>query len=219
MVLVIGIGVLSGLRINRFMRKQKAGLGGSLLIKVIVPIVSITILGIVAVTVLLGHKGIPIPFLIFIALLAIANYITTETKFGLYVYAVGNNAEAARRAGINIAAVKIASFAIAGGMAGLAGVLAASRILGVSVSSGGGVGGGALLLESIAAAVIGGVSLFGGRGQVIAALFGALIIGTVSNGLNLMGVQNEIRLIVTGMLLILAISIDRGIERLSGSSN
>ena len=99
------------------------------------------------------------------------------------------------------------------------GVLAASRILGVSVSSGGGVGGGALLLESIAAAVIGGVSLFGGRGQVVAALFGALIIGTVSNGLNLMGVQNEIRLIVTGILLILAISIDRGIEQLSGSPN
>lgn len=218
-VLVIGIAVLSGLRINRFMRKQKAGLGGSLLFEVIVPIVSITILGIVAVAVLLGHKGIPIPFLIFIALLAIANYITTETKFGLYVYAVGNNAEAARRAGINIATVKIASFAIAGGMAGLAGVLAASRILGVSVSSGGGVGGGALLLESIAAAVIGGVSLFGGRGQVVAALFGALIIGTVSNGLNLMGVQNEIRLIVTGILLILAISIDRGIEQLSGSPN
>jgi len=215
----VGLVILAGRRINRFMRKQDAGLGGSLLLEVVVPVMSTTIFGILVVAVLLGHKGIPIPFLIFIVLLAVANYITTETKFGLYIYAVGNNIEAARRAGINIANVKIASFAIAGGMAGLAGVLAASRILGVSVSSGGGIGGGALLLESIAAAVIGGVSLFGGRGQVVAALFGALIIGTVSNGLNLMGVQNEIRLIVTGILLILAISIDRGIEQLSGSPN
>lgn len=79
----------------------------------------------------------------------------------------------------------------------------------------GGVGGGALLLESIAAAVIGGVSLFGGRGMVVGALFGALIIATVSNGLNIMSVANEARLIVTGLLLVIAVSIDRGIEKLA----
>jgi D-xylose transport system permease protein len=218
LTLVICIIILGGRRINRYIGKREAGLGSSISKDIAIPIMSIFFLGVVVVGILLGHKGIPMPFLIFIVLLAIAHYFTTETKFGLYIYAVGNNVEAARRAGISITKVKVASFSIAGGMAGLGGVLAASRILGVSVSSGGGVGGGALLLESIAAAVIGGVSLFGGKGRVIAALLGALIIGTVSNGLNLMGVQNEIRLIVTGMLLISAISIDRGIERLTGST-
>ena len=85
--------------------------------------------------------------------------------------------------------------------------------------AGGGVGGGTLLLESIAAAVIGGVSLFGGRGSIHAALLGALVIGTVSNGLNLMGVENEIRLIVTGLLLVLAVSIDKLIEKATGQQS
>ena len=149
-------------------------------------------------------------------LLGVGGYILNNTMFGLYLYAVGNNEEAARRAGIKVPRIKMAAFAIAGGIAALAGVLAASRTLGVGVFSGGGVGGGTLLLESIAAAVIGGVSLFGGRGSIHAALLGALVIGMVSNGLNLMGVENEVRLIVTGLLLVLAVSIDKLIERATG---
>ena len=156
------------------------------------------------------------PVIIFLTLLGIMSYVASDTRFGLYLYAIGDNAEAARRAGIKVDRIKMIAFATAGGLAALGGILSASRILGVSVSSGGGVGGGALLLESIAAAVIGGVSLFGGRGKVVGALFGALIIATVSNGLNLMGVANEARLIVTGLLLVIAVSIDRGIERIAG---
>lgn len=163
-------------------------------------------------------NGIPMPVLIFLVLLGVASYVAAETRFGLYLYAIGNNAEAVRRAGVGVDRIRICAFAITGGFAALAGILAASRILGVSVTSGGGIGGGALLLESIAAAVIGGVSLFGGRGTMIGALLGALIIATVSNGLNLMGVANEMRLIVTGALLILAVSIDRGIERVAGTA-
>jgi len=140
--------------------------------------------------------------LIFAILLGIGGYILKETRFGLYLYAVGNNDEAARRAGVKVARIKMAAFAIAGGIAALAGVLGASRALGVGVFSGG-AGGGTLLLESIAATVIGGVSLFGGRGSIHAALLGALVIGTVQNGLNLMGVENCVRLIVTGLLLVL----------------
>ena len=156
--------------------------------------------------------------LIFAVLLGIGGYILKETQFGLFLYAVGNNDEAARRAGVKVPRIKMAAFAIAGGIAALAGVIAASRTLGVGVFSGGGVGGGTLLLESIAAAVIGGVSLFGGRGAIHAALLGALVIGTVQNGLNLMGVENEVRLIVTGLLLVLAVSIDKLIERPPASS-
>ena len=142
-----------------------------------------------------------------------------ETQFGLYLYAVGNNDEAARRAGIKVPLIRMSAFAIAGGVAAVAGIIASSRTLGVGVFSGGGVGGGTLLLESIAAAVIGGVSLFGGRGEIHAALLGALVIGTVQNGLNLMGVENEVRLIVTGLLLVLAVSIDKIIERLTGQQS
>lgn len=157
--------------------------------------------------------------LIFAVLLGLGGYVLRETQFGLYLYAVGNSDEAARRAGIKVPRIKTAAFAIAGGIAALAGVIAASRTLGVGVFSGGGVGGGTLLLESIAAAVIGGVSLFGGRGSIHAALLGALVIGTVQNGLNLMGVENEVRLIVTGLLLVLAVSIDKLIEKATGQQN
>ena len=180
------------------------------------PLVGGAVFGVVVVRVLNSHQGIPLVTLIFAILLGVGAYVLKETTFGLHLYAVGNNDEAARRAGIKVANVKMAAFAIAGGIAALAGVIGASRALGVGVFSGGGIGGGTLLLESIAAAVIGGVSLFGGRGSIHAALLGALVIGSVQNGLNLMGVENEIRLIVTGLLLVLAVSIDKLIERFTG---
>jgi D-xylose transport system permease protein len=214
----LGLIIFASVAASNLARRKKAGLEASTTTLLVLPLLVCAIFGAGAVAVLNSHQGIPFIVLLFAALLGLAAYIVNETKFGLYLYAVGNNDEAARRAGINVNFVKMAAFAIAGGIAALAGVVAASRILGVSVTSGGGVGGGALLLESIAAAVIGGVSLFGGRGRVSAALLGALVIGTVSNGLNLMGVENEVRLIVTGLLLVLAVSIDRIIERLAGTN-
>ncbi len=195
--------------------RQRAGLDASFHGGVLLPVVVVAAFLIGMLMFLENQRGLPMPVILFLALLGIMSYITSETRFGTYLYAIGNNAEAARRAGIKVDRIKIIAFAIAGSMAAFGGILSASRSLGVSVSSGGGVGGGALLLESIAAAVIGGVSLFGGRGMVVGALFGALIIATVSNGLNLMGVANEARLIVTGLLLIIAVSIDRGIEKLA----
>ncbi|WP_306045057.1 ABC transporter permease [Nioella sp. MMSF_3534] len=195
--------------------RQRAGLSASFNAGVLLPVVIVALFLVGVLVFLENQRGLPMPVILFLALLGVMSYITSETRFGTYLYAIGNNAEAARRAGIKVDRIKITAFAIAGGMAAFGGILSASRSLGVSVSSGGGVGGGALLLESIAAAVIGGVSLFGGRGMVVGALFGALIIATVSNGLNLMGVANEARLIVTGLLLVVAVSIDRGIERLA----
>lgn len=206
------------IRFTSYQRRVAAGLSASLGGGVVLPTVIVGAMLIAVLLFLENQRGLPMPLILFLGLLGIMSYVAHETRFGIYLYAIGDNAEAARRAGIKVDRIKIAAFAIAGGMAAFAGILSASRILGVSVSSGGGVGGGALLLESIAAAVIGGVSLFGGRGMVIGALFGALIIATVSNGLNLMGVANEARLIVTGLLLVLAVSIDRGIEKLAGPS-
>lgn len=216
LVLVVGILVYAGLVLSNVARRQKAGLEAPFMQTVAMPVACAAAFGAVIVAILTAHQGIPLIVLIFAVLLGVGGYILNSTRFGLYLYAVGNNEEAARRAGIKVSRIKMAAFAIAGGIAALAGVIGASRTLGVGVFSGGGVGGGTLLLESIAAAVIGGVSLFGGRGSIHAALLGALVIGTVGNGLNLMGVDNEVRLIVTGLMLVLAVSIDKLIERATG---
>jgi D-xylose transport system permease protein len=216
-ILLVGTALFAVANAAIVSNRRRAALETSLLSNVVLPTLVVAGVGAAAVALLNAHQGVPVPVLIFVGFLIVTSYVTTQTKFGLYLYAVGNNAEAARRAGIAVERVKIAAFVIAGAMAAFAGILAASRILGVSVSSGGGIGGGALLLESIAAAVIGGVSLFGGRGRVTGALFGALIIATVSNGLNLMGVESEIKLIVTGLLLVAAVSIDRFIEQIAGA--
>ncbi|MDU9005391.1 sugar ABC transporter permease [Sedimentitalea todarodis] len=218
-VLAAGIGATAGLVLSDVSSRGKAGLETPFMKSVALPIAAATAFGIIVVSILTAHQGIPLVVLIFAVLLGIGGYVLKETQFGLFLYAVGNNDEAARRSGVNVARIKMTAFAIAGGVAALAGVIAASRTLGVGVFSGGGVGGGTLLLESIAAAVIGGVSLFGGRGAIHAALLGALVIGTVSNGLNLMGVENEIRLIVTGLLLVLAVSIDKLIEKATGQQS
>ena len=218
-VLALGIAAFAALVLSDVARRNKAGLETPFLQSVVLPIAAAAAFGIAVVAILTAHQGIPLVVLIFAVLLGIGGYILKETQFGLFLYAVGNNDEAARRAGVKVPRIKMAAFAIAGGIAALAGIIAASRTLGVGVFSGGGVGGGTLLLESIAAAVIGGVSLFGGRGAIHAALLGALVIGTVSNGLNLMGVENEIRLIVTGLLLVLAVSIDKLIEKATGQQS
>ncbi|MES0001782.1 ABC transporter permease [Mesorhizobium sp. M0051] len=217
--LVIGLVAFAALVLSGIARRKRAGLEASLFSRFVLPLGAAAIFGAIVVTILNAHQGIPVVVLIFAILLGIGGYILKETRFGLYLYAVGNNDEAARRAGVKVPRIKMAAFAIAGGIAALAGVLGASRALGVGVFSGGGVGGGTLLLESIAATVIGGVSLFGGRGSIHAALLGALVIGTVQNGLNLMGVENCVRLIVTGLLLVLAVSIDKLIEKAMGQQN
>ena len=215
----IGLAVFTLLVLSNAVRRRRHGLHVNVAGKIALPLVGGAVFGAVIVAILNAHQGIPLVVLIFALLLGVGGYILGETRFGLYLYAVGNNDEAARRAGIDVPRIKMAAFAIAGGVAALAGVIGASRTLGVGVFSGGGVGGGTLLLESIAAAVIGGVSLFGGRGSIHAALLGALVIGTVQNGLNLMGVENEVRLIVTGLLLVLAVSIDKLIEKATGQQN
>lgn len=215
-LLLVGLAVYAGITLSGVMRRKQFGLPVSMMSALVLPVVGAAALGALVVGVLTAHQGVPMLVLVFAVMLGLGGYMLKETQFGLYLYAVGNNDEAARRTGVNVGRIKMAAFGIAGGVASIAGVLAASRTLGVGVFSGGGVGGGTLLLESIAAAVIGGVSLFGGRGSVHAALLGALVIGTVQNGLNLMGVENEIRLIVTGLLLVLAVSIDKLIEKATG---
>jgi D-xylose transport system permease protein len=120
------------------------------------------------------------------------------------VFAVGGNAEAARRAGIPVTRVRIAVFALASTFAAFGGVLAASRLLAVEQ----GTGTGPELLNAIAAAVIGGTSLFGGRGTVWAALLGILVIQSISNGMDLLSFGTAIKLMITGAVLLTAVTID-----------
>ena len=120
------------------------------------------------------------------------------------MYAVGGNAEAARRAGINVDRVRIVVFMISGFMAGVGGIMLASRARSVAT----GAGGGNLLLNVIAAAVIGGTSLFGGTGRVVSALLGALVIASIENGMGLLGLPQGTKFIITGLVLLAAVLVD-----------
>ncbi len=124
--------------------------------------------------------GLPLAGVLVVIFLVVLTFLAKRTTFGRHVYAVGGNAEAARRAGINVPRIRILVFIISSGMAAVGGIILAANVNSVDLN----FGGGTLLLNSIAAAVIGGVSLFGGRGEGRAAFLGALVIATVSNGLN-----------------------------------
>jgi D-xylose transport system permease protein len=155
------------------------------------------------------RPGVPLVGLIVLFLVVLAGYVAGRTTFGRHVYAVGGNAEAARRAGINVKLIRILVFMISGAMAAMGGVILASRLNGIDLNAGGGT----LLLDSISAAVIGGVSLFGGRGRVSGALFGGLIIGMIANGIDLVGYTDAIKLITTGAILLAAVTLDTVLRR------
>jgi D-xylose transport system permease protein len=161
-----------------------------------------------------SNRGVPLPVAVLGGLITILSYVTTQTPFGIWLYAIGGNSEAARRAGIPVNLVKIAAFAILGMLAAVGGVVAAARVLGVSPAS----ADQSLLLEAIAAAVIGGTSLFGGRGNVWAVIPGALVIGSIANGMFLIDASTELRLLVQGGVLVLAVVADALIARPSTMS-
>jgi len=154
--------------------------------------------------VLVPIQGVPVITVLILVMLVILTVLAGRTKFGRHVYAVGGNAEAARRAGINVAGVRIAVFTICSVMAALGGIVLASRLRSVDT----GVGGGNILLYSIAAAVIGGTSLFGGRGKVVHALLGATVIQAIDNGMGLLSLSAGAKFAVTGLVLFLAAAVD-----------
>jgi D-xylose transport system permease protein len=158
----------------------------------------------VAVGYLNQYLGVPYLLVILLGLIAALGWVTRRSVYGRHLYAVGGNAEAARRAGIKVGAIRVSVLAASGLLAGLAGIVSASRLYAVDSN----LGGGTLLLEAIAAAVIGGTSLFGGRGRVYHALLGAAVIESVENGLDLLGESAATKNIATGMILVLAVSID-----------
>jgi D-xylose transport system permease protein len=149
-------------------------------------------------------SGIPWVAPVVIALLLFWTFVLTRTRFGRHLYAVGGNAEAARRAGINVRRIKITAFVIGSSMAAISGLLSASYTGKVSPGS----GGGNELLYAVAAAVIGGTSLFGGRGRAIDGVVGGFVIAIIPNGLGLLNQASYINFLVTGGVLLLAASVD-----------
>jgi D-xylose transport system permease protein len=185
-------------------RRAKAGLEtqplGGLLFRAVIA----AVLVLATVYILNSDRGTPYAVLILLAFVVGFDYITRRTVFGRHIFAVGGNAEAARRAGISVTAIRLAVFTLAGTMAAAGGIIAASRLLAVNQSS----GSGDVLLNAIAAAVIGGTSLFGGRGTVWAALTGALVIGSIQNGMDLLALSASIRFRVIGAVLLIAVTVD-----------
>ncbi|MFC7385531.1 sugar ABC transporter permease [Sphaerisporangium rhizosphaerae] len=157
-----------------------------------------------AVVVLQADRGVPLLLVIFAALVVILDLVLRHTAFGRWMYAVGGNAEAARRAGINVTRIRVLAFVLSGSLAAFGGILAASRLSAVNQSS----GGSDMLLMAIAAAVIGGTSLFGGRGRTYAALLGILVIQAITNGMLLLNLDSSVRYMVTASVLALAVAID-----------
>jgi D-xylose transport system permease protein len=149
-------------------------------------------------------RGVPWVILIVLGTLAAWTVLLGRTRFGRYVYAIGGNAEAARRAGINLGRIRVAAFALTGFTAGIAGIIYSSRLGSISNN----VDGGQLVLYAVAAAVIGGTSLFGGRGRMLHAVVGGVVIATIYNGMGLIGLSAAAQYMVTALVLLAAVTVD-----------
>ncbi|MDQ6724908.1 MAG: ABC transporter permease [Actinomycetota bacterium] len=149
-------------------------------------------------------RGMPWVVLIVLGVLACWTLLLSRTKFGRYIYAIGGNAEAARRAGVRLATIRTLAFMLASFTAGIAGIIYASRLRSVSTA----LDGGTLVLYAVAAAVIGGASLFGGRGKAVHAVLGGLVIAAIDNGMGLQGYSAAAKYVVTALVLLAAVTID-----------
>ncbi len=150
-------------------------------------------------------EGMPWAVVVVLGTLGLWTVLLGRTRFGRYVYAIGGNAEAARRAGINVSRVRTLAFMFCGLTAGLTGIIYASYLGSIST----GVNGGQNVLNAVAAAVIGGTSLFGGRGKMLHAVLGGLVVGVIYNGLDLLGLSASAQLMWTALVLLAAVIVDR----------
>jgi D-xylose transport system permease protein len=201
---IAAIALYAGISLWGYRGRVKMGLADQDIVPVIVRIVVVAVAVIAAVSILNSDRGLPLAVLILLGFVIGMQFVVSRTRFGRHVFAVGGNAEAARRAGIRVNGIRIVVFSIAGTMAAIGGILAASRLLAVNQSS----GASDTLLLAIAGPVIAGTSLFGGRGSVWSALLGALVIGSITNGMDLLGLESSYKFMVTGGVLLAAVVVD-----------
>jgi D-xylose transport system permease protein len=220
-MLAIAVFGSFGLGLSDRMRRTKVGLPTRPFIMLIFKVAAIAILGGLVVLLLsvnrgqalLAIEGVPIVIPIVLIILVVGTFVLDRTVFGRYIYAVGGNPEAARRAGIKVAQIRLYAFIICSTLAVVSGLLHASRIGSIESTAGR-----TIVLEGVAAAVVGGVSLFGGRGRLAYAAVGALVISIIDNGLGLIGLPAGANFLITGGVLVAAATIDALSRRRSGVS-
>lgn len=206
--LAIAAIVWANVQRNRSRRRHSLSVRGPVatLASIVVPAILI-----VAFVLLMNSQGgVPIPFIIMFAVAILGTFLTRNTTFGRYLYAIGGNPDAARLSGINLRRHILAVFALMGALVGVAAILHTARLSAATPDAGR-----LMELDAIAACVIGGTSLMGGRGTVFGAIVGALIMASLDNGMNLVGVQSYVQPIVKGAVLVAAVGLDMAGRRRS----
>lgn len=211
---IVGVAAYATIQIVQARRRAARGLVADPMSVIAFRVVTLAAVAGVAVYVLnlersrnaliVSLKGVPIVVPLIVLLLIVWTFVLRRTAYGRHIYAVGGNAEAARRAGINVDRIRISAFVICSFMASLGGIIAASRANSVDPNT----GGSNVLLFAVGAAVIGGTSLFGGRGRALDAILGGAVVAVIDNGMGLMGYSAGVKFVVTGSVLLLAASVD-----------
>jgi D-xylose transport system permease protein len=211
-VMVAAVAVFGALNLLRDRRRRQTGLVTPPIALTLLKIAAVAIAGVVVVLVcnqnrggfLITIKGVPWVVPIVLVVLMGFTFLLGRTRFGRYLYAIGGNAEAARRAGISLNRIRVTAFMLAGLTAGIAGVLYESYLGSISSN----VDGGTNVLYAVAAAVIGGTSLFGGRGKMLHAVLGGLIIAAIANGMGLIQLSAATTFMVNALVLLAAVTVD-----------
>jgi D-xylose transport system permease protein len=215
-VLAVCVGIFAAVTLTRNRSRRTRGLHTQPVGVSVLTIVAVAVVGIVLMLICNSDRshfavveGMPwvIPFVLIIIL--VYSWLLSHTRTGRYIYAVGNNPEAARRAGINVKWIVTFAFIMAGATSALAGVIYISQQGSVSTD----IDGGTLVLYAVASAVVGGTALFGGRGRMVNALLGGFVISVVYNGLAIMGVGDAVQDIATAVVLLAAVSLDAAVRR------
>jgi D-xylose transport system permease protein len=199
----LSIAAIAWTNIRRNRARQRHGLKtlspSAIVIRIAVPSIVI-----VAFIILMNQAGgVPIPVIFLLAVALAGAFLTANTTFGRYLYAIGGNPDAARLSGINLKRYILAAFCLMGALAGLASILHTARVGSASPDAGT-----LMELDAIASCVIGGTSLMGGRGTVFGAVLGALILASLDNGMSLLNVENWAQYVVKGGVLVAAVGFD-----------
>lgn len=201
---VLAIALVLYFEISGRTQRRRSGLPVGPMRTLLVRVAAIAAAFVAMIVIVNQDRGLPLVMVIVFALALAFAFLTERTRFGRHLFAVGGNAEAARRAGIKIDNVRLIAFVLCSTLAAAGGVLAASRLYAVNQSS----GASDLVLMAIAGPVVAGTSLFGGRGSMWTAILGAVVIGSIANGMNLLAFPSSVKYIITGAVLIVAVTIE-----------
>jgi len=211
--LAVGLVLFAVASVTRDRRRRAGGLVAPPLSLTLAKVAGVSVAGVVLVAICSVNRaafvgatvqGVPWVVPIVIAVVVAWTLLLGRTRFGRYVYAIGGNREAARRAGINVHRVRVLAYTLAGLTAAMAIIILDSRTGGANTD----IDGGQTVLYGVAAAVIGGTSLLGGRGKMVHALLGGLVIATIYNGMGLLSLSADIQFMITALVLLAAVIVD-----------